>query len=65
MVQVYDKDLQTIVKVPQVNFNKTVAPTAAQDQTQGYHIGDMWIMTNNAAYLCTNDSAGAASWKTL
>lgn len=65
MVQVYDKDLQKTFKVGVVYFNNAAAPVAANDLTQGYHIGDVWITTANIIYMCANDATGAAVWKQI
>ncbi len=64
-MQVWDVDLQAQAKVPKVYFNPAVAPVVTNDVAHGYHIGDIWITTGNAAYLLTTDTAGAANWKTL
>jgi len=43
-----------------------VAPTTANDQTQGYSAGSRWIdVTGNAAYICISAGTGAANWKVM
>lgn len=44
-------------------LNATVAPVAANDSSQGYVVGSMWINTTaGTLYICTNSAAGAAVW---
>lgn len=65
MADVYDKDLQTIVKVGKIypaSVNGGGAPGATNDQANGYHIGDVWVTTANAIYMLADSTAGAAVW---
>jgi len=52
----------TVVKS---EFNKTVAPTSADDGfSGGYEIGSRWLdTTNNNEYVCLDNATGAAIWK--
>ena len=66
MAQVYDADLQTTIKVGKVYPTQAAAPTSANDHTQGYHVGDVWIVpTGPTIYMCAVDTAGAAQWVEL
>lgn len=56
-------DLATVQ--PKDNYTAVVAPTAANDSTQGYSQGSKWYDGASAAkniYLCVNASVGAAVW---
>ena len=45
------------------NFSATSAPTANDDAGDGYSVGSMWInISTNLAYICMDNSAGAADW---
>lgn len=45
---------------------KTAAPTVNDDTADGYIIGHIWIdETNDDAYICLNNAAGAAVWKKM
>jgi hypothetical protein len=45
------------------NFTGTTAPTASNDNTQGYAVGSMWVDTvANRVYFCTNAATGSAAW---
>lgn len=44
---------------------RATAPGAANDSTQGFVIGSMWVDTSTAPdtlYICTSNAAGAATW---
>ena len=46
-----------------VNYTATAAPTAGDDNADGYRVGSMWIDINNdESYRCVDDSTGAAVW---
>jgi hypothetical protein len=40
-----------------------VAPTNANDVTQGVSVGDLWVNTAlSQAYICTSSTPGAPAW---
>ena len=46
-----------------INYAGTAAPTAGDDNADGYRVGSMWIdITNDESYRCVDDSTGAAVW---
>ena len=46
-----------------INYAGTAAPTAGDDNADGYRVGSLWIdVTNDEAYRCVDDSTGAAVW---
>jgi hypothetical protein len=49
-----------------VTFSKedaTVAPGVSNDNTEGYHVGSIWVdVTADTAYICVDASTGAAVW---
>ena len=46
-----------------INYTATAAPTAGDDNADGYRVGSMWIDINNdESYRCVDDSTGAAVW---
>lgn len=50
--------------VPQVNMTATSAPTASNDQTQGYSVGSQWLWAaRGLLYMCTSAATGAAYWQ--
>ena len=45
-------------------FDATEAPGVADDNTEGYAPGSLWVdVTNKTAYVCTDASTGAADWE--
>ena len=45
------------------NYAATTAPGVGDDELDGYQVGSRWIDTSaDAAYVCLDASAGAASW---
>lgn len=47
-------------------YSKTTAPTASNDSTQGYAVGDIWLdETNDVIYQAIDVSTGAAIWKKI
>jgi len=45
------------------NYAATAAPVVTNDSSQGYDIGSIWIdVTNDKAYTCVDNTAGAAVW---
>ena len=47
------------------NYSATSAPTSTNDSSENYSIGSTWIDTNsNGAYICVDNTAGAAVWAT-
>lgn len=58
-----DTDLATRSKVWDGN---SIAPTINDDLSDGISVGDMWIdETNDKAYICLNNSVGAAIWSEI
>ena len=46
-----------------IKYAGTAAPTAGDDNADGYRVGSMWIdITNDESYRCVDDSTGAAVW---
>ena len=46
-----------------INYAGTAAPTAGDDNADGYRVGSMWIdITNDESYRCVDDTTGAAVW---
>ena len=46
-----------------INYAGTAAPTANDDNADGYRVGSMWIDVNNdESYRCVDDTTGAAVW---
>jgi len=44
---------------------RAAAPTAADDNTQGFVVGSIWVDSTPAvdqAYICTSAATGAATW---
>jgi hypothetical protein len=44
---------------------RAAAPTAANDNTQGFVVGSVWVDSSPAtdqAYICTSAATGAATW---
>ena len=51
---------------PATNLAASANPTAANDNTQGYTIGSMWLNTaNNTVWQAVNVTTGAAVWVQL
>lgn len=47
-------------------YNATAAPTVGDDAGDGYSEGSMWVdVTNDKAYICLDDSSGAAVWREI
>lgn len=45
------------------NYTATSAPTASNDQTQGYQVGSVWLWAAiGAEWVCTSAATGAAVW---
>jgi len=58
----FDPTLKTLDRVRD-NRAATTAPTASDDETQGYAPGSIWIDTvGHIAYHCVQAAAGAAVW---
>ena len=49
------------IRVEQYGF--TTVPTATDDETKGYVVGSTRILDDGTAYVCTDATAGAASWQ--
>lgn len=62
------KNLLSLTNVANTKYNlaATGAPTVNDDDTQGYSAGSIWFDTNNdAGYICTNATTGAAVWTSV
>ena len=47
-------------------LDATTAPTASDDDSQGYSIGSKWLdVTNERVYFATDVTTGAANWMLL
>lgn len=44
-------------------YNRALAPIATNDNTQGYKIGDTWVLNNTDYYVAVDVFSGAAVWK--
>ena len=58
----------TLVAVipPTNNFAGIIAPTVANDSSQGYIAGSFWFDTvAKVAYVCTDGAVGAAIWTVM
>lgn len=51
--------------VVKCNLSASGAPTSANDDSQGYKKGSLWISSANNIYMCANASTGAAVWRQL
>lgn len=48
------------------NYSATTAPVVGDDTGDGYEPGSLWIdTTNDKAYVCLDNSTGAAVWQEL
>jgi prepilin-type N-terminal cleavage/methylation domain-containing protein len=60
-----DKPVQTAAGLKNV-LDATAAPTATDDESNGYAIGSRWFDTQSCrGYICTVATPGAALWKPL
>lgn len=51
---------------PLDNFDAVRPPTRADDQTQGYAVGSMWVdRATNTAYFCINPTLNNANWQII
>jgi len=48
------------------NLSATTNPAVSNDSSQGYEDGSIWVNTStDAAYICSDNSVGAAIWKNI
>ena len=54
------------LSVPKSNLGASVAPTVANDVTQGYKPGSEWFNSSTSnLYKCVNNASGAAVWNLI
>lgn len=64
-IEIYETPAGTtaMVRYPYVWRKKTAAPTANDDSSAGYVVGDRWVdETNDKEYVCLDNTATAAVW---
>jgi hypothetical protein len=44
-------------------FVKALSPTADDDVTEGYEVGDVWVVIGSGIYQCIDTTDGAAVWQ--
>lgn len=50
-------------QVPYSTFDNTAAPTVDDDVDRGFYVGSRWLdTTNDKAYVCADNTDGAAVW---
>ena len=66
LVTAIDEDQEAALEalgIPKANYAAIVAPTVANDSSEGYSIGSKWYdSAAKEGYLCTDSSVGAAVW---
>lgn len=61
-------DFRQVLNLPQLkhNYGATSAPSASNDDTQGFSVGSVWVDTSaDVAYICVDNATGAAVWVML
>jgi hypothetical protein len=54
------------VTIRKFKLDAIAAPGAANDTTQGYAVGSMWVdVANDIVYFCVDPTAGVALWKQM
>ncbi|GIV50524.1 MAG: hypothetical protein KatS3mg038_1045 [Candidatus Kapaibacterium sp.] len=54
------------IPAPRHNYSAQTAPTTSDDATRGYSAGSLWFdLGTQRAWLCLNNSPGAAVWKDI
>jgi hypothetical protein len=48
--------------IREVLHNFTFAPTVNDDDTKGYVVGSRWLLDDGSAYVCSDNTTGAAVW---
>ena len=62
-IQVYDGSLFQLASAAASTYNQTIAPTSANDQTEGYSAGSNWYdTTTSQLYICVSAATSAAVW---
>ncbi len=65
MPKVFDSELGATWQVPQVTSGHAGNPGSTDDAAHGHSVGDIWINTSNAVYMCAVATTGAATWVLL
>jgi len=47
------------------NLTATIAPTALNDDSEGYSVGSDWVIIGGDYYVCVQSTTNAAVWKKL
>jgi hypothetical protein len=48
--------------IREVNHKFNTAPSATNDDTEGFYVGSRWILDDGTIYVCSDASTGAAVW---
>jgi len=66
VVQIYNGTGWQLMSGLYNNTEATTAPTASNDDSEGYEVGSLWMdVTADAAYIMLDASTGAAIWQEI